>query len=129
MFPASGDVIKINNNIPGERILVDETKFCLALRNILDNALKYSQKNPRVELSVTKNTNLEFSVKDNGSGISKKNIEKIIEPFFQANTTGSTMGFGLGLTISRKIMEAHKGSLKIQSELGKGSVFTLLLPT
>ena len=99
------------------------------LRNLLDNALKYSQKNPRVELSVTKNTNLEFSVKDNGSGISKKNIEKIIEPFFQANTTGSTMGFGLGLTISRKIMEAHKGSLKIQSELGKGSVFTLLLPT
>lgn len=128
MFPGSGDVIKINNNIPGEMILVDETKFCLALRNLLDNALKYSQKKPRIELSITKNTNLEISVKDNGSGISKENIKKITEPFFQANTKVSTKGFGLGLTICRKIIEAHKGSLIIQSELGKGSIFTLLLP-
>ena len=67
-------------------------------------------------------------VKDSGMGISDENIKNITKPFFQADKSISTKGFGLGLTICKKIIESHKGRLSIQSERGKGSVFTLHLP-
>jgi len=130
MFPSNGHRVKINNEIPDEKINIDETKFCLALRNLLDNALKYSKPkdNADVKLTIVKNDNIEFQVKDIGIGISKSDINKITEPFFQANQTVSTKGFGLGLTICKKIIESHTGRLSIESTPKNGSVFTLHLP-
>ena len=102
-------------------------KFTLALRNLLDNALKYTHENMEIKLIIVKNKDIEFQVKDSGIGVSKENIQKLTEPFYQANQTVSTKGFGLGLTICKKIIESHDGKLTIESEKGKGSHFTLYL--
>jgi len=128
IFPYMREKINIRNSIPDEEIKVDETKFIIALRNLLDNAIKFSG-NKFIELNIKKNYEVEFHVKDLGIGITNRNIEKITEPFFQADNSVSTKGFGLGLTICKKIIESHKGRLSIQSKLGKGSVFTLYLPS
>ena len=130
MFPSNRDRVKIENKIPDELVYIDETKFSLALRNLLDNAFKYSklQEKADIELMVVKNGYIEFQVKDSGIGISKIDIKKLTEPFFQANQTVSTKGFGLGLTICKKIIESHKGRLSIESEPEKGSIFILYLP-
>jgi signal transduction histidine kinase len=127
LFPSMKERINIYNSIPNENIMVDETKFIIALRNLMDNAIKYSE-NKIVELSIEKNKNVKFHVKDSGIGISEKNIKNITKPFFQADKSISNKGFGLGLTISKKIIESHQGRLSIQSEIGKGSIFTLHLP-
>ncbi len=130
MFPTNRDRVKIDNNIPDEQVYIDETKFSLALRNLLDNAFKYSkpQNNTDIKLTIVKNDGIEFQVKDSGIGISKADINKITQPFFQANQTVSTKGFGLGLTICKKIIESHKGRLSISSEPEEGSLFILHLP-
>ena len=130
MFPSNRDRVKIENKIPDELVYIDETKFSLALRNLLDNAFKYSklQEKADIELMVVKNGGIEFKVKDSGIGISNADINKITQPFFQANQTVSTKGFGLGLTICKKIIESHKGRLSIESEPEEGSIFTLHLP-
>ena len=130
MFPTNRDRVKIDNNIPDEQVYIDETKFSLALRNLLDNAFKYSkpQDNADIKLTIVKNDGIEFQVKDSGIGISKDDINKITQPFFQANQTVSTKGFGLGLTICKKIIESHKGRLSISSEPEEGSLFILHLP-
>ena len=127
LFPSMKEKIHIHNSIPNEEIIVDETKFIIALRNLLDNAIKYSE-NKIVELSIEKNAGVKFYVKDSGIGISDENIINITKPFFQADKSISTRGFGLGLTICKKIIESHKGRLSIQSDIGKGSVFILHLP-
>jgi len=130
MFPTNRDRVKIDNDIPDEQVYIDETKFSLALRNLLDNAFKYSntQDNADIKLIIVKNDEIEFRVKDSGIGIAKADINKITQPFFQANQTVSTKGFGLGLTICKKIIESHKGRLSIESEPEEGSIFTLHLP-
>ena len=130
MFPTNRDRVKIDNDIPDEQVYIDETKFSLALRNLLDNAFKYSkpQANADIKLTIVKNDDIEFQVKDSGIGISKADINEITQPFFQANQTVSTKGFGLGLTICKKIIKSHKGRLSIESEPEEGSIFTLHLP-
>ena len=130
MFPSNRDRVKIENKIPDEHVLIDETKFSLALRNLLDNAFKYSKLKDKadIELTVVQNGDIEFQVKDSGIGISKEDIKKLTQPFFQAKQPVSTKGFGLGLTICKKIIEAHKGRLSIESEPEKGSIFILHLP-
>ena len=128
MFPTHQKMILVKNNIPDNLIKVDETKFILALRNLVDNALKYSNNNQKIEITVRQNKNTEFHVKDFGIGISHENINRLTQPFYQANQTVSTKGFGLGLTISKKIIESHKGHLTISSIKGEGSTFTLHLP-
>ncbi len=130
MFPTNRYRVKIDNNIPDEQVYIDETKFSLALRNLLDNAFKYSkrQDNADIKLTILKNDGIEFEVKDSGIGISKADINKLTQPFFQANQTVSTKGFGLGLTICKKIIESHKGMLYIESSIDGGATFTLHLP-
>jgi len=67
---------------------------------------------------------LKISISDSGSGIASQEKEKIFEPFFTTKETGT----GLGLSIVHKIIENHNGVIKVESELGKGSTFTILLP-
>jgi len=130
MFPLNRHRVKIDNNIPDEEVYIDETKFSLALRNLLDNAFKYSKQkeNADITLTIIKNDGIKFQVKDSGRGISKNDINKLTQPFFQANQTVSTKGFGLGLTICKKIIESHKGGLYIESGVDGGATFTLHLP-
>jgi signal transduction histidine kinase len=82
-----------------------------------------------IYLIVVNNDGIEFQVKDFGIGIAKENLHKLTEPFYQADQTVTTKGFGLGLTICNKIIGSHNGKLRIESEKGKGSCFILHLPT
>jgi len=94
---------------------------------LLDNAVKYSPKNSKVNI-VTKKSDefINISVTDHGIGIDKKDIPHIFDRFFKGSNTAK--GYGLGLSIAKKIVDTHHGYISIESELNKGSAFTICLP-
>ena len=129
MFPDSTNQITIEGEIPDKIINIDELKMMLAIRNLLDNAVKYSPLDIKCKLSFNlNNNNLFIIVEDFGPGIRKEDIKKLTEPFYRADTKKNVKGFGIGLTIVKKVIESHKGELIIESEYEKGSIFTLKLP-
>ncbi|MGI5826239.1 MAG: sensor histidine kinase [Patescibacteria group bacterium] len=99
---------------------------------LLDNAIKYSPEGKKVEIRSKKvNRNLQISMKDEGMGISAKDLPLIFDRFYRANsarTKQDTGGYGLGLAIAKKIVDTHKGTISVESKLGKGSIFTVFLP-
>ncbi len=97
------------------------------LSNLLDNALKYSGDEGTVSIKVdVRDEDLCVHVLDNGIGIDGKHLPNIFEAFYRA--TSASKGAGLGLSIARKIVEAHGGRLWVKSEPGKGSTFSFTLP-
>ena len=131
MFPDNDNKIKIIGQIPDVLLNIDELKMMLAIRNLLDNAIKYSEttgKQCQCEISFkTIGNMLHISVKDFGNGIPKEEIPKLTEPFYRLDKEKNIKGFGIGLTIVKKVIEAHDGELMIASEHGKGSIFTLTI--
>lgn len=127
----------INGDIPDDSaIYSDRDKLKQLMLYITNNAVKYTQSGGRVELSFTETERLpnsyaayKFTVKDTGIGISKEFMEHIFEPFErEKNTTFSgVFGTGLGLTIARNIVEIMGGTIDVESEVGKGSTFTVSL--
>jgi len=99
--------------------------------NLLDNARKYSE--APVELSARKSSDgahFVVAVKDRGIGISEQDQPRIFEPFFRSDPsrTRATGGVGLGLAVVRRIVEAHQGTIEVQSDLGQGTRFVVTLP-
>ena len=112
-------------------LVVDPYKMSLAIKNLIDNALKYGDPNQLIELSVNSgDTDLEIAVKDFGKGVAKEQIDEITKPLYRgsASKEKNKTGFGLGLAITKKIVEAHKGQLLIQSKINEGSTFIISLP-
>jgi len=72
---------------------------------------------------------VKISIRDNGIGIPRENLSKIFDPYFSAKRFGSQPGIGLGLSISYAIIKRHNGHIGVDSELGKGTTFTIYLPT
>lgn len=132
MFPDSSYKISVIGEIPKTKLNIDITKISLALRNLIENAIKYGSNKKPVELqSKLINTNwIDIHVKDYGLGISEENIDKITNPFFRIKdkNTNKKSGFGMGLSITKKIIEAHKGKLLINSELNNFTEFIIRLP-
>jgi signal transduction histidine kinase len=99
---------------------------------LLDNAIKYSRQGKSVIITSRKTDgSILISVSDQGIGISKQDLPYIFSRFWQADIARSknrTSGFGLGLSIAKKIVESHHGSITVESKLGKGSTFTVRLP-
>ncbi len=93
--------------------------------NLINNGIKFNHsKNPKIEINYNETpTHWWFSVKDNGIGIEKKYQEQIFELFKRLHAKEDYSGTGIGLSICKKIIEHHQGELKIESEIGKGSVF------
>ena len=102
-----------------------------ALNNLVDNAIKYSDKLPEVIVS-TRNVDgkLEISVRDNGIGLSRGEIHMIFKKFYRVKQGDrhDVKGFGIGLSYVKKIVELHEGSIKVESNPGKGSEFVIQLP-
>jgi signal transduction histidine kinase len=102
-----------------------------AIMNLIDNALKYTDKGGHVWVYLQKSgSNAAIVVKDNGCGIPEHEIPYIFDRFYRVDKARArdTGGSGLGLHISQKIALLHGGRIDAQSEEGKGSVFTLYLP-
>ncbi len=101
---------------------IDMDKMQVVFRNLIDNALKYSAN--EIIMSITEHKGeVIISFKDTGSGISNEDLKNVFEPFYRADRSRSrrTGGFGLGLSICKKIIDAHKGELLIKSKLGSGT--------
>jgi len=117
-----------------ESICADGAKLRQVLLNLLSNGAKFTSRG-RLELSVRQTTHAEecrllFEVSDTGIGMTPEQCERVFEPFTQADSTTTRRfgGTGLGLSISRRLCRLMGGDLTVQSELGKGSCFTVLLP-
>jgi signal transduction histidine kinase len=95
--------------------------------NILVNAAQAIEEKGKIHIKTQKdNKGVKVTICDNGSGIEKKNISKIFDPFFTTKPVGK--GTGLGMNIAYNIIKKHKGTIDIQSEIGKGTTFTIILP-
>ena len=111
----------------------DEIHINNLLRNILENAIKYSKEEVVLKLGIsTKNVgkNVVIRIVDNGIGMNKETSSRIFEKFYRAHTGNvhNVKGFGLGLSYVKSMTEAHRGKIKVESVLGKGSVFIIEFP-
>ncbi len=112
-------------------ISADRSKVMVIVHNLLGNALKYTGRNGQVTVGVqVEQTNLYVSVQDNGIGISDADAEKIFDKFYRAKDerVARITGSGVGLTLAKEIARLHGGDITVQSELNRGSTFTLALP-
>jgi two-component system, OmpR family, sensor kinase len=112
-------------------LFIDQVKIEQVISNLLTNAVKFSK--PKTKISVTiyeEGNEIIIKVKDQGQGISANEIDKLFRPFQRTSTrtTGGEKSTGLGLYISKRIIEAHHGNIWVESELNKGSVFYFSLP-
>ncbi len=130
-YKAESKDITVVYEASGETILCNESLVVQAMINLVVNAISYSPENSTVTVKTRKKGDmLEFEVKDQGYGISEEDIPRIFERFYRVDKSRSREdgGTGLGLSIVRHIAIIHKGTIKAESKLGEGSVFTLSLP-
>jgi len=116
---------------PSCLINADEDRLRQVFTNLLDNAIKYSQKNGRVLISMGEGDGVAWvELRDSGIGIPPAELERIFERFYRVEKGRSARlgGRGLGLAIAKQIVEAHGGTITVDSELGRGSAFTVSLP-
>ena len=120
-------------NIPEDLpdVTADRDAMVTVLVNLLDNAYKYSYDEKRIGLSVlSEDDSVCFCVSDNGAGMSRRSVKKIFKRFYQVDRSlaRNAEGCGLGLSIAKFIVDAHKGSITVSSKPGEGSIFTVRLP-
>lgn len=123
--------IELTLNAREDLVNADEVHFTNLVSNLIDNAIKYSKDNLHIRV-YTHCTNRHFliRVEDNGIGMSKESVKRIFEKFYRAHTGNihNVKGFGLGMSYVKTVVDAHKGRIKVDSTLGKGSIFTVELP-
>jgi len=129
-------VLDVNENIP-EVLVADELRIKQIINNLLSNAFKYTSEG-RVELSlsfmedadVPEIIMLEITVRDSGQGMSAEQISQLYKEYsrFNANANRQIAGTGLGLNITKRLVELMEGDIRIESEVGKGTTFTVILP-
>lgn len=111
---------------------VDSDRIHQVLINLLSNAFKYTETGMVTLSAITTKTHVNFLVRDTGRGISRENIDKVFDIFYQVqdeNMRSSTVfGTGLGLAISRQIIEHYGGEISVESTIGKGSLFSFTIP-
>jgi signal transduction histidine kinase len=108
----------------------DEGTLVEAVMNLIDNAVKYSRMGSKVDITVAEQGEVvSITVADTGVGIPAEDLPHIFEDFYAgAAASGEKRGSGLGLALTRRIVEAHEGEITVESEFGKGSMFTIRLP-
>ena len=121
-------IVNSNKGIVG---VMNSSLIEQALVNLIDNAIKYSEPNSSVEIeSCRESGNILISVKDHGCGISEKHLPRVFERFYRVDRARSRKlgGTGLGLSIVKHIANVHGGKVEVESAVGKGSKFTIILP-
>lgn len=120
--------ITINCDLDKVTIYQSEAILEHLWNNLISNAIKYSNHDGKIDITLTNdNDSVVVKVKDNGIGMSKESINQIFDRFYQVDKSKTIDGLGLGLTIVGRIIELVEGKITVESELGKGSVFTVTL--
>ena len=131
---AENKSVKLDSELDPEipALLADETRFRQILYNLLSNAIKFSIEGGRILVKAGRldDGSVKVDVIDNGIGISSEHLELIFSEFRQVDNSFSRRyeGTGLGLPLTRKLVELHRGRIWVESELGKGSTFTFVIP-
>jgi two-component system, OmpR family, phosphate regulon sensor histidine kinase PhoR len=123
--------ISVNLKATKTSVLLNDVHFTNVLVNILENAIKYSPDNPKIELTSENIKDfIVIKIKDNGLGISKVSQKKIFDKFYREHTGDihNVKGHGLGLAYVKRIVDDHNGQVMVESEKGKGSTFIIKLP-
>lgn len=124
--------INFENTFADIKIKGDKVSLTELFVILLDNAIKYSPRQSEILITIGKTDRRAYvEIKDRGVGITKEEVTHIFDRFYRSDPSRSKMktdGYGLGLAIAQKIVQLHKGEIKVKSELSKGSVFTILLP-
>jgi len=126
--------ISTNLNATNTKFKADKTHIINMFSNLIDNAIKYSSSERKLEITITtenKKDAIVVKVTDNGIGMSKTDQKKIFTKFYRVPTGNihNVKGFGLGLSYVKTIIEAHKGMIEVNSESNKYTTFTVILPT
>jgi len=124
-------ILEFNGDIDIPVIIGDKDRIEQVIVNILSNAIKYTPENGKIELGIaSEKDKVIISVIDTGIGIPKEDLPRLFERFYRVDKARSRMlgGTGLGLSIAKQIVEAHNGSIKIQSEYGHGTQVFISLP-
>ncbi|WP_150842890.1 ATP-binding protein [Clostridium sp. UBA1353] len=123
--------ISVNNKLETFIINVDRDKITQGLINIISNGIKYTEQGGIIEITCDEGKNIAIiHIRDSGIGISKEHLPYIFQRFYRADEsrTRATGGAGIGLTISKAIIEAHGGNIKVKSEINKGTEFIIEIP-
>lgn len=132
LLTVASENVKLNRHfsITTKTSNIDKFYITTALLNILENAIKYSDKNTVIDFKVESNTQLKISISDNGIGISEQNQKQLFEKFYRAENQAihDIKGLGLGLFYSYQIIKAHQGTLTVKSKESQGTSFILSLP-
>ncbi len=131
-FQAIAKGININLQTPTQPLIItaDRDKLKQVMLNLLNNAIKYDHPGGKVSIIVQHTTtDVSFSIRDDGQGIPPEYLPMLFDRFFRIpNKEYLSAGTGLGLTICKQIVTAHKGTIEVTSEIGQGSTFTVHLP-
>jgi two-component system phosphate regulon sensor histidine kinase PhoR len=122
---------ELQMNAKNDLIEADEVHFMNLITNLIDNAVKYSKEGLLIRITTHSTPkNLVIRIEDNGIGMSKETQRRIFEKFYRAHTGNlhNVKGFGLGLSYVKTIVDAHRGKIKVDSIIGKGTTFTLEFP-
>jgi len=126
-----GGSITLDLQAQRDEIRSDQNHLSNVIHNLLDNANKYSPDTPVIKIS-TRNVGqgIEIAIQDHGQGMNKEARKHIFDKFYRVHTGDrhDVKGFGLGLSYVKAMVNAHQGSIRVKSELGKGSTFTIVLP-
>lgn len=122
--------IQIKNTAEDATVKADKEHLRQCIANLIDNAIKYSGASVLISISIQRIKNsLCISVKDNGIGIKPEKIGRVFDKYARLNTEpGSPVGFGIGLSYVKTVVEKHAGHIEVKSEIEKGSEFILSLP-
>jgi len=131
--PAAEDKGLTIDFTPSDEALIvsgDKTALGRVLANLLDNAIKFSVERGMIKVaSRNEKSNVIIEISDNGIGIEEKDLPHIFERFYRADKSRSTLGNGLGLSLALSIVRVHGGEITVTSTKGKGSIFSIILPS
>jgi PAS domain S-box-containing protein len=130
---AKENQIQLEVQLPKEAIKISgvEDKLSQLFDNLLTNAIKYNRQGGKIRVSLDQNAEFVFTrITDTGVGISHQSLKEVFTRYSQVKTKplGSTKGLGIGLSLVQEIVKLHQGEIQIESELGKGTTFTVIFP-
>lgn len=121
--------VSLTVSVPEDlRVRADRDRLRQALANLVDNAVKYTPRGGHVQIDASRSESaVAIRVSDTGPGISEQDLPRIFDRLYRGDQSRATRGLGLGLSLVRAYVEAHGGRIRVESQLGRGSVFTIHL--